>query len=233
MGGLFLLGGLAGLVLLSLPVVLLIGLLAILILRREDDPEGNRAPALYGAVVAFIGLLALLFAATGAVSSLADLTAGNSHGGLGSSTSSSFSTSSSGGTSFGGSRTVDDDDAAISSAVASVIVAAVALGLLFAHRPLFARRATAAGSAHRVLRGYLLLMCLAAALIAMVAGGIGLYTLYGAIFPGTAGVGNRADELRSLVTIVILFVGAAGLWHWHWRQLDLGPRPEVTAAAAP
>lgn len=228
MGGLFLLGGVAGLLIFSLPVVLVIGLLTILVLRRDDDADGNRAPALYGAVIAMIGILTLLFAVTGVVSSVADLTADDS--------SAAISTPSMPGgedLSFDDSRRRDDDDAAISSAVGLLIVAGVSLGLLRAHRRLFARRHEVVGSARRVYRGYLLVLCLVTAVTAMVAAGVGLYTIYSAIFPDTAGADNRADELRSLVTIAVLFVGAAGLWRWHWRELDLGEQPEVSAAAAP
>lgn len=235
MGGLFLLGGVASLLFLLFPVILILALLVILALRHDDDTDGNRAPAIYGSVIAFVALLTLLFAATGLTASLASLTADDTSGAIGNSAS-DFAVSPDGNRfseeSFASN---DDNDAAITSAVGFLVAGAAALGLLFAHRTLFDRRRTATGAARRVHRAYLLVLCLVVALIATVAGGMGIYTIYRAIFPDTAGADNRADELRMLVTLVVLFVGAAGLWRLHWAELDLD-RPddgEVTAAVAP
>lgn len=232
MGGLFLLGGAASLLFLLFPVILILALLVILALRHDDDTDQHRAPAIYGSVIAFVALLTLLFAATGLTASLVSLTADGSSGAVGV-PSEEFG--------FEGDEIAvdadDDNDAAISSAVGFLIAGAAALGLLYAHRTLFDRRRTATGAARRVHRAYLLVLCLVTALIAMVAAGMGVYALYRAVFPGTAGAENRADELRTLVTLVVLFVGAAGLWRFHWRELDLD-RPDdgpgdFSAAAVP
>lgn len=232
MGGLFLLGGLASGLFLLFPVILILALLVILALRHDDDVDGNRAPAIYGSIVAFVGLLTLLFAATGLAASLLSLTADDSRGAVSLESPSGFDERdgfrefSSGG---------DDNDAAITSAVGFLIAGAAAAGLLFVHRSLFDPRRYAAGAALRVHRAYLLLLCLVTAVIAMIAAGMGIYALYRTLFPGTAGADNRADELRALLTLVVLFVGAGGLWRYHWDELDLGRGPDdpVSATAVP
>jgi hypothetical protein len=223
MGGLFLFGGLSLAVTLLFPVVLLLAFLVILALRHDDDVDGNRAPAIYGAVVAFIALLTLLFAATGVAASLAELTASDGGGSSGAQFES------------GGFEDFDDsgsdDDAAISSAVAFFIAGLAAAGLLAVHRSLFERRRSATGAARRVHRAYALAFCLVTALIAMAAGGAGLYSLWRAVAPGVSGSDNRSDELRTLVPLIVLFVGAALLWMRHWAEVD--PEPEHEAAVAP
>lgn len=241
MAGLFLFGGLLSALMVLVPVVLILALLVILALRHDDDADASRAPAIYASLIAFVGLLTLLLTATGLTSSLVELTASDSGSAIG------IESDEGGWTSyapddvmpeeFGPSRS-DDDDAAISSAVGFLIAGAAALALLLVHRSLFDRRRTAAGAARRVHRAYLLVLCFVTALIAVGAGALGVWTLYRAIFPGTAGADNRADELRTLVTLAVLFVGAAGLWRMHWGELDLDrpdddAPPAFSAAAAP
>jgi hypothetical protein len=200
MGGLFLLGGLGSVVVLFFPVILVLALLVILALRHDDDADGNRAPAIYGSVIAYVGLLTVLFSATGVVAALVELTNDNSY----------------------------DDDGTVTTAVIFLIAGLAALGLLRVHQGLFARRHTAGEAAHRVHRAYVLVMCLTVALTAMVAGGILLYQLYGVAFPDTAGT-DRGDAFRVAVTMAVLFLGSAGLWQRHWRELDLGGPVEVSA----
>ena len=60
MGGLFLLGGLGSVLALFFPVILVLALLVILALRHDDDADGNRAPAIYGSVIAYVGVLTVL-----------------------------------------------------------------------------------------------------------------------------------------------------------------------------
>jgi hypothetical protein len=192
MGGLFLLGGIGSVFFLMFPVVLVLALLVILALRHDDDADGNRAPAIYGSVIAYIGLLTILLSLTGVVASLVDLSK-DSYGG---------------------------HDSTITAAVVFLIAGVAAAGLLRVHMTLFDRRHAVAGAAQRVHRAYLLVMCLTVALIAMVAGGVMLYQLYGAIFPGTAGT-DRDDAMRAFVAMVVLFLGSAGLWQWHWQQLTV------------
>lgn len=244
MSGLFLFGGLLSGVFLLVPVILVLALLVILALRHDDDVDGSRAPAIYGALIAFIALLTILFAATGIATSLASVTSDDTRGAIGSSSSDisissgdDFIDSGSGSGSRFSLASEDDNDAAVTSAVGFLIAGLVGLGLLLVHRPFFARRATATGAALRVHRAYLLVLCLVAAIIAAGAAGAALYAIYRALFPDTAGSDNRADELRALVPLLVLLVGAAGLWRWHWRQLDLGqpaaPEPDFSAAGTP
>lgn len=236
MGGLFLFGGLASMLVLFFPVILILALLVILALRHDDDTDGNRAPAIYGSIIAFVALLTLLFAATGLVSSLVSLTADDSSGAISMSSGDGYAGEFEEGEfeEFEEFAEEDNNDAAISSSVGFLIAGVAALGLLFAHRALFDRRRSATGAARRVHHAYLLVLCLVTALIAMVAGGMAIFAVYRAIFPDTAGAENRADELRTLVTLVVLFVGAAGLWRMHWAELDLDrPDGAVTATVAP
>ena len=191
MGGLFLLGGLGSVLALFFPVILVLALLVILALRHDDDTDGNRAPAIYGSVIAYVGVLTVLFSATGVVASLVELT-----------------------------KDSYDDDGTITTAVIFLIAGVAALGLLYVHQGLFARRHAAGGAARRVHRAYVLVMCLTVAFTAMVSGAILLFQLYGVAFPDTAGT-DRGDAFRVVVTMAVLFAGSAALWQRHWRELDL------------
>lgn len=223
MGGLFLFGGLLSSVFLLVPVVLVLALLVILALRHDDDVDGHRAPAIYGSIVAFVGLLTVLFAVTGMAASLASISADDTHGAIGvSERGVSSSIGPDGTVSFASDdASSDDDDAAVTSAVGFLVAGLAALGLLAAHRQLFDRRFTVTGAAQRVHRAYLLVLCLVVALIATGAAAAAVYALYRTLFPGTSGLDDRADGVRALVPLVVLFVGAGGLWRWHWRQLEI------------
>lgn len=199
-------GGFA--VVLILPVVLVLGILVILALRHDDDPDGNRAPAMYASLIAFLALLTILFAATGFVGELMETTSGHTHASE----------------SFGGFRddfSDDDDGAAVTQAMAFFIAGVAALVLLRIHRRLFARRFTVTGAAARVHRAYLLVMCFVVAVIGIAAAGMALFELYQVIFKDAANLENRADELRELVPTAVLAIGAWSIWTWHWRELDL------------
>jgi hypothetical protein len=239
----FFAGGFA--VVLILPVVLVLGILVILALRHDDDPDGNRAPAMYASVIAFLALLAMLFAATGVVSELLDITSGHTHA----SGSYGYAESVSGDELYGpggpggpGRRLTrsysdDDDGAAATQAMAFFIAGMAALVLLFIHRRLFARRFTVTGAAARVHRAYLLVMCFTVALIGIAAAGAALFELYQVIFKDAANIENRADKLRELIPTAVLAVGAWSIWTWHWRELDLdlgaAPPPAATATDVP
>jgi hypothetical protein len=235
MGGLFLYGGLFSIAFLVLPLVLVLALLVILALRHDDDADGGRAPAIYGALIAFIGFLTLLFAATGLTASMVSLTSDDTAVGRSSDdfySEGSFDDEPSGTLTVGRFER-DDDDAAVTSAMRNPIAGVAALGLLRVHRSLFDRRTDAVGAARRVHRAYLLVLCFTVAVVGTAAAGAGAYALFRALFPGTADVDNRADEVRTLVTLAVLFLGSAALWREHWKELDLGAPPEVSEAVAP
>src|SRR5436305_6865841 len=110
----------AGSFVLLLPLVGIVGLLVVLAIQRDDDPDLNRAPAIYAALVAFIALLALLIAVTAAASAIVDLskdTYGEGH------------------------------HAEASALVAAAIAAAIAIGVLVLHAEAFTRLRGAGGAA--------------------------------------------------------------------------------------
>src|SRR5437763_8620959 len=123
----------AGSFLLLLPLIGIVGLLVVLAIQRDDDPDLNRAPAIYAALVAFIALLALLLAVTGAASAIVDFskdTYGEGHHGE------------------------------ASALVAAAITAVIAIGVLVLHADAFNRLRNAGGAATRIRRAYALVMCL-------------------------------------------------------------------------
>jgi hypothetical protein len=224
------------------PVILVLGILVILALRHDDDPDANRAPAIYASVIAFLAILTILFAATGVVSELMETTSGHTH------TSTSFGYEPQTMPYRGGVQgelpgrlmhrySSDDDGAALTEAVAFLIVGLAAAGLLALHRRLFARRHTVVGAASRVHRAYLLVMCFVLVIVGVAAASAAVFELYETIFSGAANIDNRADELRQLIPTAFVAVGAWWLWMQHWGELGLdlgGPPPaQVTATDVP
>ena len=239
----FFAGGLV-VIALALPVILILGILVILALRHDDDADAQRAPAIYGSVIAYLAILTVLFAGTGVVHSLLDTTSGHTHAGdRGYETYVENDNPMMGDDMYRGgvSRTVrysdDDDGAAITEAVGFFLAGAAALGLLAMHRRLFARRHVVAGAASRVHRAYLLVMCFTVVLIGIGAAVMAVFGLYEVIFKDAANIENRADELRELIPSAVLAIGSWAIWTWHWRELDLdlggGEPVPPTAADAP
>jgi hypothetical protein len=164
----------------------------ILALRHDDDADGGRAPAIYGSVVAYLGLLTVLLAAAGAASAVADLSRDDYGGG---------------------------HDGAANGLAMSLIAAVVGLGILWVHRMLFESRHTATGAARRVFRAYLLVLCLTVVVIGAISGAIALYSLYAFVAPGVTDVGGRGEALRTFGPAAVLLAGCGLLWMWHWREL--------------
>ena len=241
----FIAGGVA--LALSLPVILILGILVILALRHDDDPDGNRAPAIYGSVIAFLAILTILFAATGIVSELVATTSGSTHGTSGARRMEmNFTPNSGSSLDDNGLQPMprfaayheDHDGRAITNAVGFLIAGLAAAGLLALHRGLFAHRRTVTGAAARVHRAYLLVMCLILVVLGLTGAAVAVYAVFRAIASDWANVRNRADELRAAGSALALALGAGYLWRRHWDELglDLGgpePPPAVTATDVP
>jgi hypothetical protein len=194
MGGLFLFGGLSLGLVLFMPIVLVLGLLVILALRHDDDVDGSRAPAIYASVVAYLGTLTVLLAATAAAAALADVSREDYGAG---------------------------HDGAANAFALAFIAALVGLGILWVHRSLFDSRHAATGAARRVFRAYVLVLCLTVVVVGAIAGGIALYSLYAFVAPGVTDVGGRGEALRTFAPAAVLLAGCGGLWAWHWRELKV------------
>ena len=229
MDGLFLFGGLAFAVSLVFPLLVLLGLLIILAMRRDDDADGTRGPAIYASIVAVVAVFTLLFAVTGLVSSLLDLTRddGGGFGGVGSS--SEFGGEFEGeiefGEGFGSDFGSDPDDAAARGAVLALIVGAVAVGVLALHRPLLERVRAGTGAAARVWRAYGLTVSLLTLLIGIGAvAGLG-YSIFGVLAPGVFEAGSRADAARTAAVLLVLAGGCVALFRWHADEAGILPKP--------
>ena len=204
MGGLFWFGGLSIGLALFLPIILVLALLVILAIRHDEDADGNRAPAIYGSVVAYLGILTVLFAAAAAASAIAGLSRETYGGG---------------------------HDSATRGLVLALIGAVVGLGILWTHRALFSARHAAIGAARRVYRAYVLVLCLTVLLFGAIAAATALYALYGFLAPGVAGVNDRGEALRTFAPAAVLLAGCGLLWAWHWRELGFAPPPKEVSAA--
>lgn len=189
----FLVGGLASILSLLMPVSLILALLVILALRHDDDDDASRAPAIYAALVWFIGLFTSLIAAVGMAASLV-----------------AFSDEVDGG----------GHDGQASAAAAFFAVGVVTLVLLWVHRDALTRLRQGTGAARRVHRAYVLVVCLIAALVALVAGAVLIFQFYALAFPDTADT-ERGDAARTIVPVAVAALGACLLWMTHWDQLEV------------
>ena len=224
MDGMFFLGGIFFVLSLVVPLLVLLGLLIILAMRRDDDADGTRGPAIYASMVAVVSVFTLLFAVTGLVGSLLDLTKDDdssfdsfeSEDDFGGDFQPDF------GSDFGGR---DPDDEAASNAVLSVIVGAVAAGVLALHRPLLERVRAGNGAAARVWRAYGLTVALLSLLIGIGAVAGLAYSIFGILAPGVSGAGSRGDAARTAAVLLVLAGGSAALFRWHANETGVLPKP--------
>ncbi|MGH2724162.1 MAG: hypothetical protein ACRDI0_07825 [Actinomycetota bacterium] len=134
--------------------------------------------------------------------------------------------------------------------VGALVTAALAGGLFEFHRRRFRQLRAAegpAGPAGSVYRSYLYAVCLASAVVVIVAGGRAALGATRAIAPGDRATVGVPDESRvrpgraaspasqperdaGAVQVLeggVLFAAAAGVWVYHWRRTqDLPPEPE-------
>jgi hypothetical protein len=177
----------------GLPVVLVLGLVVVLALHRDEDTEGNRAPAIYAALVAFIGFFALLVAAPVAASALVNLSRDTYDGG---------------------------HDAETAMFVLGIIIALVGLGILVLHRGLFARLRHATGAGGRVRRSYALVMCFVTVLVGASAAMLALYQVAAMVASDTFGT-TSGDAARAFVPAIALLVAAVGIGRLHWEEAGI------------
>ena len=203
------------------PVLVLLAVVVVLALRHDDDAGEERAPAIYGSVVAFLALLTLLVAVTAAVGALVGFTEDTG----GTVADDRF-------TSMMDEGDHDDDWRALA---ASVIAGGAAVAVLALHRPLLDRRDELTGAARRVYRAYLALMSLVTVVLAVAVGAVIVYAVLRLLSPGVFGGEDRGQVGREALPLLALFLGAATLWRWHWARLWSPPQEagDVSAAASP
>jgi hypothetical protein len=174
----------------GLPVVLVLGLVVVLALHRDEDTDGNRAPAIYAALVAFVGFFALLVAAPVAASALINLSRETYGGG---------------------------HDAETAMFVLGIIIALVGFGILVLHRGLFERMRVATGAGGRVRRSYALVMCFVTVLVGAAAAMLALYQVAAMVASDTFGT-TSGDAARAFVPAVALLVAAMAIGRLHWEE---------------
>jgi hypothetical protein len=177
----------------GLPVVLVLGLVVVLALHRDEDTEGNRAPAIYAALVAFVGFFALIVAAPIGASALVNLSRETYGGG---------------------------HDAETAMFVVGIIVALVGLGILVLHRSLFERLRHATGAGGRVRRSYALVMCFVTVLVGASAAMVALYQVAAMVASDTFGT-TSGDAARAFVPAVALLVASMAVGRLHWEEAGI------------
>ncbi|MEA3018732.1 MAG: hypothetical protein QOI47_256 [Actinomycetota bacterium] len=262
MQGFFLLWGLLGIVALTVPVALVLGLLAVFVLRGEPD-DGARGITLYLSLATFVGFLTLLLATTALSVAVTDLVSGDkgpSYASMGASSSFSTSVTAIAGSSGSGTRyqapypqvaqpspfgqLVDSGRSAGDRSWTALIQAAIAMlaagAVLWFHWPRLeavGSRATAESAAARMRQSYCYVACLAGVLTLLVTATIGLFNIVQAIAPGTTGAANRGDPIESFVPLAVLGLGAAALFRIHWSRVEmpafLRPIPPSAEGTAP
>jgi hypothetical protein len=204
---------------LVVPALGVIGLLVVLVLRRDGDDDGTRAPAIYASLVAFTLCFTLLISAVAVVSALSHLGQG------------------------GGGGPFDfldrNDDEAWRTAVQALIVGAAAAGLLFLHARLlrWAASLDRLQAGGRVFRAYALAMCLVAVILTLASLTSGAYDVFRMLAPGVTATAERGDGLRDLAGAVTLALGSLFLFRLHYDAAGLpalaAPEPAPVAPVGP
>jgi hypothetical protein len=186
--------------------------------RNEPDPGGERPLAIYLAAAAVVATFTI-FAGVGLVAEAVNNLAEEN---------SSFASSVDfGEDDFFGSEaplTSDDDDAErnaeITDLILGLIVLGVGGGVLAFHDPKQRQLAqNSDGPGLRVAEKAAYILCFSALVAIVVAAAMFVYGAYGAIAPGVAGIGDRDEALRDLITPVALLVTAIGIFVVNWRRV--------------
>jgi hypothetical protein len=234
-------GGLASLVIYLAVVplgLIVLGVAIVVSGRREPDPTGSRATAIYLAAICFLALFTVLISVTGAASSLSSLIVPDeAHQPDCESLDSGipdfdqledFET-------FEACQDDDDasvDDAAVRSTVQAVLIGLPALAALLFHwrrRRQLTEAADFEGTpGWRADRAYLYVVCFFAAVIAVGAISGVLYDLFRLVAPGVSspdGDGEfvRHEAFANLLTLLVLTVGALAIFSAHWSRVSGEP----------
>ena len=177
----------------GVPIVLVLALLVILALHRDEDVDGNRSLAIYGALVAFVGFFALVLAAPVVAAALVNFsreTYGEGH------------------------------NAEATMLVTGIIIGVIGAGVLLLHRGLFERLRLATGAAARVRRAYSLVMCFVTVVVGAIAGAMALYQVAAMVASDTFDT-TSGDAARSFVPAMALLVAAVAVGRWHWDEAEI------------
>ena len=211
--------------------LIVLGIVAIAVGRRESDPEGRRPFAIYLTSVMFVALFTVLIGGVTLVSSLSELAFVEED-----STSSSENcvTSPDGSTTdclmqpgtFGFTNLYEEDasDAAIRDSVRYGLIILAAGAVLWWHWRLAARLWPASGTEpDRTFVAYSYLLCFVAMLAALGAAVAAAYALFQIAAPRVAASGPdasiRDQGLVTFLTSAALLAGSGWIFKLHWQRL--------------
>lgn len=226
-----------------LPLLLLVGaLIAVLAGRAEEDPDRERPRALYLAVVTFVATTAFLVSVGAIAHGVTELTDDHRPTRVYRFDSGPMVQPAPGlrrvlpapivpdtrprfiGAEAG--RTNHDSD--VSMIIGGLIAAALAAGVAKFHGSKLRELAANGGPGARIAARETYLVCGVTLLAALASVAAGAYAFYGLIAPDTAGVGSRADALRTMIGATIVGIAALALFARNWRRTEA----PVAAAAA-